>query len=251
MQVVVRALKVLRHLGVHREGQTLQELSDALETPVATMHRLLAVLVGQEFVARSEETKQYTLGPSSLALAQGVRRVADVARPQLRGLSAATGETVFVTELVGDRAVCVALEEGTRPLRLFVRIGQELPMHAAASARALIAFLDETKVDGILGSRDLARFTDETPSTVSAVRAHLNDVRERGYDTCDQELDPNVWAVGAPIRDSSGAVVASVSLASPADRMDSVTRKRVIGLVGEAADAISASLGHIPLKKES
>lgn len=245
MQVVVRALAVLRLLGAHREGQTLRELSDNLDIPIATVHRLMAVLAAEEFVVRTAESKRYVLGSAALSLAQGVRRVADVARPHMQALSAQTEETVFLTELVGHRAVCVALVDGTRPLRLFVRVGQELPVNAAASARALLAFQTERVIDSVLTAHELAQYTDDTPATISAVKEHLAEVRQLGYDVCDDELDPNVVAIGAPIYASDGTVLASVTLAAPQERMGSLARKREAARVVETARAISAGLGFI------
>lgn len=243
MQVVRRALQVLRVLSDHQDGLTLQDLSRELSSPPATMHRLLAVLEDERFVVRSATTKRYSLGADAFLLALTAKHVAEVAREELAALSRSNGETAFVSELVGDRAVCTALVEGSRPLRLFVRVGQELPLHAAASSRAIIAFLDQEYVAEVLRRSDLVRFTDETPGTVDETLAHLLVVRSQGFDLCEEELDPNVWAVGAPIRDHIGNVVASVTVAGPVERIDAVTRRKVIGDVRAAADAISRQIG--------
>lgn len=245
MQVVVRALSVLAHLANHPEGQTLQELADGLQLPVATAHRLLAVLGAEEYVVRAGEGKRYKLGASALALSRGIRRNSEAAEPYMQALSDQTQETVFLAELVGTRVVCVALVEGTRPLRLFVRVGQEMPVHAAASARSLLAFQPDGLVDAVLAEHELTRFTPETPASMAAVKRHLMLVRERGYDLCDQELDPNVVAVSAPVRAGDGKVTASVTLAAPRDRIDSVTRKRHIALIQRTASSISAAVGFV------
>jgi len=235
---------MLTLLSRHPGGRTLREISDALAIPIATVHRLMAVLADNEFVVRTGDSKRYSLGPAALSLAQGVRRVTAVARPPMDRLSERSQETVFLTELVGQRAVCVAMVEGTRPLRLFVRIGQELPVHAAASARALLAFAPERQVDEVLSANELTRFTDETPESVASVKSVLAEIRKRGYDVCDQELDPNVCAISAPVRAADGSVIASVTLAAPIDRMDPLSRKRDIALLKECADEISAGLGY-------
>lgn len=242
MQVVVRALTVLTYLSEHPEGKTLQGISDALSMPVATVHRLLGTLTAEEFTVRGAE-RCYTLGSASLGLSKGVRRAAEVARPFMRRLSEQTQETVFLSELVGNRVVCVGLVEGSRPLRLFVRIGQEMPVHAAASARSVLAFQPDDLVNGILAGNELVRFRPGTPTTVAAVRAHLAKIRDRGFDVCDEELDPNVVAISAPVWGASGTVVAGLTLAAPRNRMDSVTLKREVLLVTRTAKELSASLG--------
>jgi DNA-binding IclR family transcriptional regulator len=235
---------VLRILGASQEGLTLQELSRTLGASPATMHRLLAVLSQEDFVVRATGTRRYSLGPSIFALAPSGRPIATVARSHLEALRASTGETAFLTELIGSRPVCVALVESHRPLRLFVRVGQQLPLHAAASSRAILAFTDDARLEAMLADQELPRYTDETPFTLDEVKQRLSDVRLRGYDVCNEELEPNVWAVGAPIAASDGSVTASVTVAGPLDRLDAAVREAIIDEVTRAGAAISAVLGY-------
>ncbi len=245
MQLVIRTVAVLRHLADHPDGRSLVDVAGAIGAPLPTLHRLMAVLVAEEFVARSPDTRRYSLGSGAVALNRGMRRVEEIARTRMAELSAATRETVFLTEMVGRRAVCTALVDGSRPLRLSVRVGQELPVHAAASARAILAFLPPREVDEVLSRHELTRFTDDTPHTIRAVKRHLLEVARRGFDVCDQELDLNVVAISAPVRSGDGAVTASVTLAAPRDRISLLTRRRWTDQVVDTADAVSAELGHV------
>jgi len=246
MQLVIRTLAVLRHLADRPEGRSLMDIAGAVEAPLPTLHRLMTVLVAEEFVAKSPDTRRYTLGSGAVSLHRGMRRLEEVARTHMGELSAATQETVFLTELVGYRAVCTGLVDGSRPLRLSVRVGQELPVHAAASARTLLAFLPAGDVEEVLSSHELTQFTDDTPHTISAVKRHLREVARRGFDVCDQELDLGVVAISAPVRSQTGRVIASLTLAAPKDRISALTRRRWIGQVLAAADAVSTDLGHVP-----
>jgi len=251
MQLVVRTLAVVRHLADHPEGQSLVELAGALDAPLPTLHRLMAVIVREEFASRSQKDKRYTLGPAAVSLNRAMRRVEEIARPHMAELSAQTQETVFLTEMVGRRAVCTALVDGSRPLRLSVRVGQELPIHAAASARAILAFMPEDEVNQLLAAHDFVRFTEETPPTASAVKKHLREVAHRGFDMCDQELDLNVVAISAPVRSQSGAVTASLTLAAPRDRIDALVRRRWTAQVLDAAHAISTESGYFSANPEA
>lgn len=245
MQLVTRTLALLRHLSDHPEGQTLVDIAGAIQAPLPTLHRLMAVLVTEEFATKWAGTKRYYLGSGAVSLNRGMRRVEEIARARMAELSATTQETVFLTELVGHRAMCTALVDGSRPLRLSVRVGQELPVHAAASARSILAFLPERDVDDVLSSHELTRFTDDTPHTMSSVKQHLDEVARRGFDVCDQELDLNVVAISAPVRSRAGGVTASVTLAAPKDRISPLNRRRWTGLVVDTANAVSAEMGYI------
>lgn len=246
MQLVVRTLSVLRHLAQNSAGESLNDLSTALEIPSPTLHRLLGVLIDEGFVVRSSG-KRYALGPAALSLANGARPLVEVARDHMRSLSDLTQETIFLTELVGDKAICVALVEGKRPLRLFVRVGQELPLHAAASARAILAQLPDDEVARLLGATPLTAFTDETPTTPDDVRQHLSELRRRGYDVCDQELDRNVIAISAAIPGGGRAAPASLTIAAPHDRVSSALRTRWTAALVDAAAATTAELGSQPV----
>lgn len=250
MQVLIRALAVLQALAANSRGTTLQELHQTLGIPVGSTHRVLATLMDENFVTRSPVNKRYFLGPAARELGeQAPQQTALLVTPHAAVAQAAkvTGETVFLTELVGARVVCVALVESRHPLRLFVRIGQEMPLHAAASARSLVAYLPEHAARKLLAQHTFEPYTRDTPSTVDAVIEHCALIRGRGYDICDDELDRNVWAVSAPVFSSTGGVAASVTMAAAGSRVRSAAaRQNAIDAIVAAARALSAELGHNP-----
>ncbi|MEU0386928.1 IclR family transcriptional regulator [Streptomyces chartreusis] len=245
MQPVVRSLRVLKTVATIREGATLQGLSRQLNIPIASMHRILAVLENEQYVVRSEASRRYFVGPvlRELATAQnppGRNRAPAVVHPALAAVVAATGETAFITEFRDGRAACVSFTEGRHPLRLFVHIGQDMPLHAAASARVLLSGLPDDEVRTMLDATSLVPFTTETPQSVSEVMRRVAIARGRGYDVCDEELDRGVWVVAAPVRGRSHAIVAALSLALPTERAgDAARRERLTVLVREAAQRMT------------
>lgn len=249
MQPVVRALSVLRELAVHPEGMSLSNLAHALDVPQGSMHRLLGVLEDEEFVSRSPSNRRFFLGPAARQLNdENARHHALLvpAHPALADAAGQSGETVFLTELIGGRAVCVSLVESTRPLRMFVRIGQEMPLHAAASARTLLADLPPEQARRLLTVRELPAYTAGTVTDPDELMNLLTLIRARGYDVCDDELDRGVWAISAPVRASTGAVVASVTLAGPSHRVtEPEHRDRCRDIVFQAAEKMAADLGWV------
>jgi IclR family acetate operon transcriptional repressor len=241
MQVVVRALMVLRTVAAADDGKSLADLSAELHLAPATTHRLLAVLTEEGYLSRDSTTRRYFAGPGLLDLAVGGRphRLPELADQYLRELGHRFDETVFLTERISDRAVCVSMVESRRPLRLSVYTGHHLPWHAAASARAILAFLDESDIYALLGSQRMTRYTTGTPQTMDDVLEHLEQVRKRGFDVCDDELDDRVWAAAAPVFDGSGAILGAVTLAAPADRISTLdSRSAVIEAVRRTARQI-------------
>jgi DNA-binding IclR family transcriptional regulator len=249
MQPIVRAFTVLRILAATEHGLTLQEISERAAMPLTSTHRIVAVLAELRYVTRSPTNRRYYLGPATRELSErapargplGGNRVLDQAARE-------SEETVFLTELIDGRAVCVALVEAARPLRLFVRIGQELPLHAAASARVLLADLPDADVRRMLTRRPLTAFTPATPLSVDAILERLVHVRAHGYDVCDHELDAGVWAAAAAVRSSMGAIRAALAIAAPGVRVqEPEDRERLVGIASGAAAELSADLGFEPL----
>jgi IclR family acetate operon transcriptional repressor len=209
------------------------------------MHRTLKVLADEQFVVRSEASKRYFVGPAAREIATASTPTIgplSVVHPALSTLAVRTGETVFITEFVDERVICVSLVEGRHPLRLFVRVGQEMPLHAAASARVLLSGLNDDDATALLEQSPLVTYTPETPRSAAEAVHRLSVIRKQGYDVCDQELDRGVWVVAAPIHRPNGQICAAVSLAAPTDRVpDDNTRTQLTDLVLATARNIATT----------
>lgn len=246
MQLLRRSTLVLREISAHPGGLTLQELVTRLGIPLASMHRLLAALSEERLVARSSSTRRYVIGPTIHRLAANCTsraNVADVARPHLEALRRDVAETAVVSQLLGDRVVCVAMAEGAQEVSLFLRVGEEMPLHATAAARAILAYWRPAFVRKALSARRLPAFTDCTPTDVEAILRALPRIRAQGYDTSEAEVDPEVWSVAAPIGSPGGEVEASIAVSAPKHRLASATaRREAIQRVQFAARAVSSDL---------
>ncbi|GAB2984508.1 IclR family transcriptional regulator [Amycolatopsis acidiphila] len=248
LEVIVRSAEVLNAVGAARSGLTLQELHDELDIPLGSLHRILTTLGQVDYLRRSPVTKRYFIGRAARALTGAIgSHSARLVKPPAALVDAAgeTGETVFLTELIGDAPVCVSIVEAEHALRLFVRIGQEMPLHAAASSRAILAHLDEEVVRTLLEGAELTEYTAGTPHHVDDVMHVLKEVREKGYAVCDNELDPDAWAVSVPIRDGDDRVLSSVTITAPGSRVaEPDVRARMTEAAQRAAERLSAELGN-------
>ena len=221
MRTVERVAAVLRAVANAPTGSggiSLLELSREVELPLGSTHRLAEALVDEWLLVRDPVSRKFTI---SFGLYQiGVRGLGgtdmkEVCRPALERLRDLTGDTVFLSRLVGGEIVCIAMAEGRRPLRLFVREGQTMPAHAAASARVILAQCDDAQARAIVAAQRFESFTKRTPTRIEEVMQHLDRVREQGYDVCEEELDADVWAVAVPVVCTARDVLASVAVASP------------------------------------
>lgn len=246
MQVISRALSVLATVCESPQGKSLTDISQALGLPMPTTHRLLKALITEGYVRREENTHRYFPGHSMLQVASAATssgNLLDIVQPHLRDLVQTFDETVFVARIVNDRAVCVAAQTSSRPLHVQVNVGRDLPLHAAASARVLLAYRDVDEARRLLLGQDFQRYTEDTPRTVPEVLDHLEDIRRRGYDVCENELDANVWAVSSPVRSGNGVAAASLTVATPRERHRTAASRRAMTVaVAKHAEDMAAAL---------
>lgn len=87
-------------------------------------------------------------------------------------------ETCFISRLGQKTIRSIARRAPDQGHRLHVLPGAQLPAHAAASAKAILAFQPEEVLQRILGE-DLPALTDRTKTDLDAVRAELEQVRPR------------------------------------------------------------------------
>jgi DNA-binding IclR family transcriptional regulator len=243
----------MKVLARQQAGLTVSELAVATALPVSTMHRLLQVLVDEDFLMRTPRGKRYLLGPAVRELLAGTDGafVRQVAETFLADLNHETQETVFLSELVGTSVVCFSVRDGIRPIRFLVRPGGTLPLHAAAAARAILAFLPDAMRSYVLDGHEYTRWTSHTIGSPSELYRHLDETRRIGYDICDDELENRVWAVGAPVFDLTGAVRASLTVVAPLDSVrDQARRDFITSRTVAVAGDVSSEIGFLGAAKQ-
>ena len=89
--------------------------------------------------------------------------------------------------------------------------------------------------------------TSATLTSRAALEENLRQVRHCGYAVTDEELEPGLVAVAAPVYRDGAVVVGALSVSAPASRL---SPPRIPGVAGQCvtqALALSAVLGHVPL----
>jgi DNA-binding IclR family transcriptional regulator len=114
----------------------------------------------------------------------------------------------------------------------------------------MLAELTDTEVSEIVRRFGLKAFTANTITTGTALKTELRAVRARGYAIDNEEKEPGLRCVSAPVRNDSGKLLAALSVSGPAFR---VTRERVPEIakaVMQAAGELSHELGYRPTAME-
>lgn len=246
-QVLERTFSILEVFTEARPEWSTTDVARSLGLPVPTAHRILAALKRLGYVSQHEDTRRFRLGAAALSLGERARAVADlrpVALGPLRRLSDAAGETALLTVLTPerDRGVCLERVETPQPLRLSVQPGRQLPLHAGASQKALLAFMPEEEIERLIAA-PLDRFCQSTITDPRALRRELKAIRARGWASSYEETYVGVWGIAVPVLSESD-VVCAVGIAGPSPRLSVERVRRDVGLVHEAAAAIGRAIGH-------
>jgi IclR family transcriptional regulator, pca regulon regulatory protein len=244
VQSLERGLAVIRALSVPGPGLTLSEV--ALQTGLtrAAARRFLLTLDELGYVRMAE--RRFALTPRVLELGYAYLSslsLPEIAQPHLRELVERVHESSSVSVLDGGDIVYVAREPTRRIMTVAISVGTRFPAYATSMGRVLLAGLPDEALDDYLGAVQLRSFTSGTVSDAGALRAELQRVRRQGWAVVDQELEHGLRSVAAPIRGSSGDVVAAVNLSTAASaRTLEAIRRDLLPALLETAAAIEGDL---------
>lgn len=208
---------------------------------------MLARLERHGYLTRHEDSGRYRIGLKTIALAHGALRdlgFRSCAEPVLYRLASETGLAagIGVLEsghvLLVDRVEPPVIQERPRDER---DIGRELPAHSTALGKVLLAWLPRRELIAFLDAGMLARRTPKTIISSEQLLLELKKIRHRGYATADEEHDPGLRAVSAPITDLSGTVRAAVSLNGSSSAPVWRDLRAVVAFVTTAARDISVN----------
>jgi DNA-binding IclR family transcriptional regulator len=242
---VRNAARLLKAFSIHERELGVTELAARLGIGKSTTHRLLATLAGEGLIEQDTATGRYRLGPAVHELGGAVSAGATLhaaVLPPMNDLRERTGEAVLIGVLDGHQVAYVDRLDTPHTLRMFVDVGRRSDAHATGTGKCLLAFLPPDQLDRLLDGWDLAQHTPHTITHHTALRHDLRKVRRLGYAVNQHESEMGVLSVAAPIRDSGGRVVAAISVAGPAQRMEP-TLAQIIRAVTEAGAAASRRLG--------
>jgi IclR family KDG regulon transcriptional repressor len=247
VQVLDRAFRILDILAESGSGISLTEIVERLQLHKSTAHRLLMVLEASRFVERNSVKGTYHLGSRLMELglsAVSQLDIYEIAGPHLRTLVSESGETAHLAVLRDGEVVSLVSSESTQTLRTPVTVGNRTPAHCTSLGKAMLAFAAEEDVEEFLRGRTLKAYTRRTITSPIRFRAELKRIRTCGYAIDNEEREVGLRCIGAPVCNSAGEVIAAVSIAGPAFRINEYRIASLASAVMRTAARMSASLGY-------
>jgi DNA-binding IclR family transcriptional regulator len=243
-----KALEILLSFTPYNQEMGTVEIAQKLGFHKATVSRILHTLAHYSFLQQSTRTKKFRLGQSAINLGLAVNRSINsemvlLAKPYLDALRDALKETVVLEVVSGRSAVIAYIAEGPGPIRIKGTVGDRRPVHAAAGAKAILAFSPPEMKEQLL-KEEMKRLTPNTITVPSVLLGQLQEIRRQGFAIDNEEVNIGINAVGAPIFNHEGKPVAAVVAAGLSHAITWEGASPIVPVLKETAEEISAQLYH-------
>jgi IclR family acetate operon transcriptional repressor len=243
---VAKAIYIVEILASKADvGISLAELSSLIKMPKSSTHRYLVTL--QELgLAERKDGDRFCLGAKVIEIAGIFLAKSDLRNESLvvmNELAEKTGETIHLAVPSGREVVYISKIESPHALGLSSHIGSRLPMYCTSLGKAILAFSNPELLEAVLSDKLEAR-TSQTKLSPAALRAELVIVRSQGFALDDEENEPGIRCVGAPVLDYSGKAIAAISISGPCERITLERAMQLGPLVWESTRRVSRRWGY-------
>lgn len=241
-----KALEILLAFRPYNREIGTVEISEKLGFHKSTASRLFHVLETYGFVNQDPRKKKYILGRSVIELGLAVNEslnsnLTQIAKPCIDDLRDRLKETIVLEVVLGRSSVIGYIAEGPGPIRIKGYVGDRRPVHAAAGAKAILAFSSpEMSREFLMGK--MRRLTPNTITDPVKLRRQLEEIRKRGFAFDNEEVNIGINAIGAPIFNHEGNPVAAVVVAGLSQGITWEKGSPIVSLVKHTAALISEQL---------
>ena len=237
------AIDVLETVSFADEEMGVTQIAARLNVTKGSAYRHLHTLVERGYLAQNPATSRYAIGPKTRLLARIAPEtdLIQLSEGPMRELRDTLGHTVVLSEMTPRGALVLSTLASTSPIEIGVRPGSELPFHATAQGRVLLAFAPRPFQDRVLARRLEAVKTTTSPERLEKI---VLDTAKRGYASAPEETLIGLNAVATPIFDSHDACVAALAVVGSIQHLPEKPKQAEIEALTRASQQISRKLGH-------
>lgn len=210
---IQRALDILALLSEERPLIAVRDIVNATGLAKTTVIRIVQTLEQSGLLWAT--SSGYMAGPGLWRWAHLAHRSWELppeTQRLMRDLAARERETVNLYVVRDTVRVCIAQQESPQPLRHVVRVGDELPLWAGASAKVLLRNAPEALLTRI------ARASPGGEGHLGRMQELIEEAARQGFAVSHGEREAGLSAVAVPLTGRSGAVVAALTLSGPTVR---------------------------------
>ncbi|RVU53966.1 IclR family transcriptional regulator [Anaerosphaera multitolerans] len=246
IQSIRKAANILEFMKEQNREYSVAEISESIEYPPSTTHRILNTLINCGYVAKDERTHLYKLGSGLISL--GLSAISNIniqneASPILKDLSEKTGEDSFLIIRSGNNGIVISKSEGPHPLKIVENFGIEIPLHKGAIRKVILAYQPKEFIEAYM-QRDLEPYLENTEIDKVKLMSDLEKIRKNKISVSISEYIQNAVGIGAPVFDYKNEFIASMGIVAPQDRAEETGVDFIQDSIREHAEILSKKLGN-------
>jgi DNA-binding IclR family transcriptional regulator len=225
-QAVSRVLAVLSKFIGPAQIYGVTELSRELGMTKNMVHRALTTLLEAGYVTRDSTGERYQIGYRALMLTGREPENFDIrslCRPFMEQLHALSGESVFLSIIVGRSRVNIDDITAQGPRVSHISRGRAVPLHCTKMSRVLLAYLsDEEIAEYVRLASPLNQLADVFPETVNdtvdGLMADIAQIRRDGSTIWRNPHQYGASYVTFPVLDNDRRPHAIITVGGPMER---------------------------------
>ncbi|NYT65407.1 IclR family transcriptional regulator [Alcaligenaceae bacterium] len=215
---LARGLELLRCFSAREPHLSNGELAAHTGLPKSTVSRLTKTLVELGYLRHDAKKRQYSVGPSVLALGYAALsnlRIADIARPHMQALADATGALISLA--TRDRLSMLYLEACSSDTTMTLKMGRgvRMPIISTSIGRAFLAALPEQERNYLLSALQQKNASLASAEHISALDREVQRFNTEGYCLSIGEWNTDVNAAATPVVWDNDADLIIISISGP------------------------------------
>jgi len=227
-----------------------EAMAERLDLTRSTLYRYLKVLADAGLLT-SLPGVGYTLGPRIAALDFRMRHsdpLITASRPVMKELVGECPGIALLCRRYRGLVLCVHQEASLGvSFRSAYERGSTRPLLRGAASRIVLAHMPAAILRRLHGAAQQDFAAAGLGEDFDAVRAHLRAIRQRGVAVTKGELAQGVTGVGAPIFDSKGGILGSLSVTIGEAELAPERLALVVDRVSQGAQVVSKAIAREPL----
>lgn len=248
VQTIDRALDIIELLATAKEGLGVTEIGQNIGLHKSTVYRLLTALSARGYIEKDSKNSTYKIGLKFIEISGLFLKKLELkteALPFMRKLAETIGQPVHLAIMEGTDVIYIEKVELVNSIRMYSQIGRRAPVHCSAIGKILLTGLHPNRLMEVLESIKFEKYTPNTILSKEDLKQEVQRVSIQGWAVDNEEHEPNIRCIAAPIFDYTGKIIAAVSVSGESRIIKIESDLEIARHVIESAGSISKRMGYI------
>ena len=251
LDAVEKAMRVIQAFSATDPALRITRVAELTGLTRATARRLLLTFERLGFVESNDGL--FRLTPRVLRIGYSYLSslpFAEHIQGELRSLAEEFNESCSAATLDGEEIVYVARVPAKRSMTITLAVGSRLPAYPTSMGRVLLAGLSDEALEEYFSRATIQQLTAQTVTNRERLRAIIAETQSNGFAIVDGEREEGVRSAAAPIRASTGQVLAAINISVNAARVPlEYLQESIVPRLKATAAEISRNIDPISLQR--